>query len=567
MATIEIASVPIPHGWNQGTFTATGDSETGALNVNLTGVTLAAIDAGSNGTAGDVDIFPATQDKGKLKIAATDNATDTITTITNAAQAGARVYTIPDAGADAEFVMSVGGAEGALTSIVATDIDAGKADGTEGSIDIYPTTGSRGKLTFVAANSAGNTTTTITNASQAAERVYTIPDAGASASFVLAVSDAVVVTDIDAGKADGTQGSIDIFPTTAARGKLSFTATDNAASDTPTTITNASQAGARTYTIPDAGEAASFVMSKGTSATIATLTAATITTLTSPTVNSTNITAGASGTAGTVNIYPLAGSKGKISITAANSAADHTLTIVNASMAAPRTITIPDPLGAASFVLNEGASTIGGVKTLSAQTVFKTATAALLHGAGTSGATHALGATAGNALEYYLDATHITGDMRGEYLRLYFSGAGGSGEALRAVGTINNVSVATGGTCNGSHISLTATGANAKVSGAANALRVTFGAAANVDLGGTCASIQVDTDFDTAATVPANFAFLRFTDSNTLKAANLLRVPDVTANGLVSAHSDQVMTHSIKCVTNDGTVFYLMATTTATGRA
>jgi len=492
MATIEIASVPIPHGWNQGTFTATGDSETGALNVNLTGVTLAAIDAGSNGTAGDVDIFPATQDKGKLKIAATDNATDTITTITNAAQAGARVYTIPDAGADAEFVMSVGGAEGALTSIVATDIDAGKADGTEGSIDIYPTTGSRGKLTFVAANSAGNTTTT---------------------------------------------------------------------------ITNASQAGARTYTIPDAGEAASFVMSKGTSATIATLTAATITTLTSPTVNSTNITAGASGTAGTVNIYPLAGSKGKISITAANSAADHTLTIVNASMAAPRTITIPDPLGAASFVLNEGASTIGGVKTLSAQTVFKTATAALLHGAGTSGATHALGATAGNALEYYLDATHITGDMRGEYLRLYFSGAGGSGEALRAVGTINNVSVATGGTCNGSHISLTATGANAKVSGAANALRVTFGAAANVDLGGTCASIQVDTDFDTAATVPANFAFLRFTDSNTLKAANLLRVPDVTANGLVSAHSDQVMTHSIKCVTNDGTVFYLMATTTATGRA
>lgn len=43
----------------------------------------------------------------------------------------------------------------------------------------------KGQLEIKAADSAGNTVTTITNASQAAARTYTVPDAGASASFVM----------------------------------------------------------------------------------------------------------------------------------------------------------------------------------------------------------------------------------------------------------------------------------------------------------------------------------------------------------------------------------------------
>lgn len=66
---------------------------------------------------------------------------------------------------------------------------------------------------------------------------------------------------LDAGRS-GTAGSIDIFPATAARGKLNFSAADSAG-DTTTTITNASQSGARTYTIPDAGASASFAMTAG----------------------------------------------------------------------------------------------------------------------------------------------------------------------------------------------------------------------------------------------------------------------------------------------------------------
>jgi len=49
---------------------------------------------------------------------------------------------------------------------------------------VAPTTNT-GQLEIKAADSAGNTVTTITNASQAAARTYTIPDAGTNASFVM----------------------------------------------------------------------------------------------------------------------------------------------------------------------------------------------------------------------------------------------------------------------------------------------------------------------------------------------------------------------------------------------
>lgn len=66
------------------------------------------LDAGASGTAGTLDVFPATAAKGKIQVAAADSAGDTTTTITNASQAGARTYTIPDAGASASFVMTEG---------------------------------------------------------------------------------------------------------------------------------------------------------------------------------------------------------------------------------------------------------------------------------------------------------------------------------------------------------------------------------------------------------------------------------------------------------------------------
>jgi hypothetical protein len=71
------------------------------------------------------------------------------------------------------------------------------------------------------------------------------------------------ITNIDAG-ASGTAGSIDIFPTTASKGKIALAATANTNNDT-LTITNAAYGQATTLTIPDVGGAsASFVMTAGT---------------------------------------------------------------------------------------------------------------------------------------------------------------------------------------------------------------------------------------------------------------------------------------------------------------
>lgn len=141
------------------------------------------------------------------------------------------------------------------------------------------------------------------------------------------------------------------------------------------------------------------------------------------------------------------------------------------------------------------------------------ASVAVLFGGGTS-ATPVSTSTAGkNFLGFWTKSTATSGDSRGLYLRHYFAGAGGSGEALRAYSTISNVSVAAGGTVNGAHISLDATGASAAVAGAAHALRATFGIAATAaTLGGTCAVAKVETDIKTGAAVPTKMAYLRFED-------------------------------------------------------
>ena len=214
-------------------------------------------------------------------------------------------------------------------------------------------------------------------------------------------------------------------------------------------------------------------------------------------------------------------------------------------------------------VTASGTLAVTGVLTL------QTATSGALMGAGASGANHALGTTADNALEFYLDGTHTTGDMRGLYLRLYFSGTGGSGDAARIFATINNKTVASGGTVTGAHISLGTAGASAAVSGQAAALRATFGIAAlSTTLGGTCATMIVETDFPTEVTVPTNFAFIRFVNLGVKKSNALFRVPDVAAEtaGLFCAHVTDAMTHSLRIVSESGTAYYIMCTTTVTNR-
>lgn len=79
-----------------------------AAGITLADMSGTNLDAGASGTAGTVDVFPATAASGKLAITAADSAGDFTTTIVNASQAAARTYTVPDAGGAADFVMTAG---------------------------------------------------------------------------------------------------------------------------------------------------------------------------------------------------------------------------------------------------------------------------------------------------------------------------------------------------------------------------------------------------------------------------------------------------------------------------
>ncbi len=87
----------------------------------------------------------------------------------------------------------------------------------------------------------------------------TVLPAISAAAFRTAIGASPEASNIEAGADDGTAGSVTVFPTTAAKGSLAITATDNTG-DTVTTITNAAQATTRTYTIPDALASTNFLM-------------------------------------------------------------------------------------------------------------------------------------------------------------------------------------------------------------------------------------------------------------------------------------------------------------------
>lgn len=192
-------------------------------------------------------------------------------------------------------------------------------------------------------------------------------------------------------------------------------------------------------------------------------------------------------------------------------------------------------------------------------------TVALLHGAGTSASPVTTSDASKNFMGYWVKSNATSGDARALYVRLYF-GAAGSGEAVRAYATAAASNVATGGTVNGIHASLSLN-ASASISGQGFAGRFTFDAAADTrTLNGNCAPVLVESNIATGNTVPATMAHIRVTDTGAVPIKKLFRLPTVASAGLLAAHTTDAMTHSIRCVDDAGTVFYIMATTTATNR-
>jgi len=182
-------------------------------------------------------------------------------------------------------------------------------------------------------------------------------------------------------------------------------------------------------------------------------------------------------------------------------------------------------------------------------------------GVGTAAAPYSMGTTADQKLfANYATVAATTGDTRLTYDKLTFTGAGGSGETLRAFSVVTGAGSAAGGTINGAHIS-TEIDSTGTISGAANAIRATIGGTATAP-GGTLAALQLDSNFATGVTLPGSAAFIRVTDSNTVKVGSLLNLPAPSAGTIFRAQTAAAVSHVIKIVAS-GTPYYIMVSDAA----
>lgn len=278
-----------------------------------------------------------------------------------------RTYTIPNTGANtASFIMSEGSSSmsGNLTILapayVSTSIlrlvnsvtcEISMASGGSGHSLIWPSSqgaggtvlsnNGSGTLSWATVGSLGGVATTaLNNLASVAINTSLISDTDNTDSLG---SDLILWANthtkaLTAGRS-GSLGSIQLFPLTASKGWIWINASNNAG-DTELLITNASMAGTRAYTIPDAGTtSADFVLTAGSQ---------TIT--------------GAKTFASSALLLQEAGSTDVV-------------TIAVASLSTGRTYTVPDAGGAASFVMTEGIQTVNGAKTFGNAVTITTSTA------------------------------------------------------------------------------------------------------------------------------------------------------------------------------------------------
>jgi hypothetical protein len=243
--------------------------------------------------------------------------------------------------------------------------------GTAGRLALYATTTTAVSDTYVQ-NTKNINVVIAAHATLAANRVYTIPDTGASASFVLTEGNfnmngaysmsTAWITSL------GFPGARDIF------------------------ITYAVPAGSsKSYNLADVGANCDFVMTAGTQTVSGTKTFSGTTTISgtiSPAIdNTTNLgssslqwaityssafEAGRSGLSGSLSIYPSTASTGYMYLYATASSGNYLLQITNAALSASRLYTIPDAGTNASFVMTEGTQTINGTTTFT-QDIFTVA--------------------------------------------------------------------------------------------------------------------------------------------------------------------------------------------------
>ena len=191
-------------------------------------------DVGYSGAAGVLDVFPATESKGKLAVSCADQAGDTTVSLVVDEMAAARVVHLPDPGATSYLMQStaqitlaeadvlddaVAGTVVASKAVVAdankdvgdfrnldcVSLDAGSS-GAAGSIDVFPSTGAKGKVSIACTDQAGDTTVSIMVDGMAAARTIHLPDPGAT-SYLMQSTAQITLAEADVldGATAGTQ--------------------------------------------------------------------------------------------------------------------------------------------------------------------------------------------------------------------------------------------------------------------------------------------------------------------------------------------------------------------------
>ena len=160
----------------------------------------------------------------------------------------------------------------------------------------------------------------------------------------------------------------------------------------------------------------------------------------------------------------------------------------------------------------------------------------------------------------YAKTSATSGDTRLSYQKLIWTSTG-SGEVVRGYAQVTGTGGATAGTINGAHFTVGVDGGT--ISGAANAIRATVGGTTAAP-GGTLSAVQLDTNFDAGVTLPGSAAYMRVTNSGTVKISNFLNMPAPTSGGVLAAKvGTPVQSHSIKFVDDAGATYYIMCTQTA----
>lgn len=110
-------------------------------------------------------------------------------------------------------------------------------------------------------------------------------------------------------------------------------------------------------------------------------------------------------------------------------------------------------------------------------------------------------------MDFNFENGATSGDNRGQYLRLYLTGAGGGGEALRAFTTVNNVAA---GTAHGAHVSLNF-GTSGTVTGQGVAGRFTLHMPATALTSNvTMSAVQAEIYSDAATSDPGGSTLLSY---------------------------------------------------------